>query len=63
MYMRGVSDVQPCSTAKKIWAWVKDYFGTIQLDPKEELKEIPNHSAFFILSPDNGSVGNLEYTV
>ncbi len=37
----------------KVWSWVKDYFGTFQLDPNEELKEIPNHSSFFILSPDN----------
>ena len=33
--------------------WIKDYLGTIQFDPAEELMEIPNHSAFFILSPDN----------
>lgn len=33
--------------------WLKEYLGTLQLDPKEELQEIPNHSAFFILSPDN----------
>ena len=37
----------------KVFTWLKDYLGTIQFDPKEELQEIPNHSAFFILSPDN----------
>lgn len=41
---------------EKVWQafkWVKDYVGTIQLNPKKELLEIPYHSSFFILSPDN----------
>ena len=37
----------------RMWHWFTDYIGTIQLDPKKELAEIPDHSAFFILSPDN----------
>jgi voltage-dependent calcium channel L type alpha-1D len=36
-----------------MWRWFSDYIGTIQFDPTRELAEIPDHSAFFILSPDN----------
>ncbi|CAI8010565.1 Voltage-dependent L-type calcium channel subunit alpha-1C [Geodia barretti] len=36
-----------------MWRWFTDYIGTIQFDPTKELAEIPDHSAFFILSPDN----------
>ena len=42
-----------CTPVLKMYSWLKDYLGTIQFNPKEELEEIPNHSAFFILSPDN----------
>jgi hypothetical protein len=38
---------------QRMWHWFTNYIGTIQFDPKTELAEIPNHSAFFILSPDN----------
>ena len=37
----------------RMWHWFRDYIGTIQFDPTKELAEIPGHSAFFILSPDN----------
>lgn len=43
--------------------WIKDYLGTIQFDPAEELMEIPNHSAFFILSPDNRLTNILHVSV
>ncbi|XP_019855146.1 PREDICTED: voltage-dependent L-type calcium channel subunit alpha-1D-like isoform X2 [Amphimedon queenslandica] len=33
--------------------WLSNYFGSIIIDPRLELKEIPAHSAFFILAPDN----------
>ena len=33
--------------------WAKKYFGSIELDPRNELKEMPNHSSFFIFAPDN----------
>lgn len=42
----------------RMWNWFTDYIGTIEFDPKNELAEIPNHSAFFILSPDNRSQSN-----
>ena len=41
------------SVVLRMWCWFTDYIGTIQLDPTKELAEIPNHSAFFIISPDN----------
>ncbi len=38
-------------------SWVIGYVGTIQLNPAKELAEIPEHSSFFILSPDNRCKG------
>ena len=37
----------------KIFDWMKEYFGTIQLDPNKELDKIPPHSAFFIIDHEN----------
>ena len=34
---------------------MKEYSGTLVFNPADELKEIPNHSSFFILAPDNRS--------
>ena len=39
----------------QIWEWMKEYSGTLVFNPAHELKEIPNHSSFFILAPDNRS--------
>ena len=44
------------ATVQRMWHWFTDYIGTIQFDPNTELAEIPNHSAFFILSPENRSI-------
>ena len=33
--------------------WLYQYLGTIEFDPRNELKEIPLHSSFFILAPEN----------
>eukprot|EP00731_Ephydatia_muelleri_P001240 Em0001g1240a len=35
------------------WKWLKEYVGSFYLNPVMEPSEIPNHSAFFILSVDN----------
>jgi hypothetical protein len=40
-------------TVLQVWEWIKDYSGTIVFNPANELKEIPSHSSFFALAPDN----------
>ncbi len=33
--------------------WTKSYFGSIELDPRNELNSIPKHSTFFVIAPDS----------
>ena len=37
----------------KVKDWAKSYFGSIELDPRNELESIPKHSTFFVIAPDN----------
>ena len=39
--------------AKDTLTWFKEYVGTFYANPRMEPSEIPNHSAFFLLSVDN----------
>ncbi len=53
-FLRG--DVLNYFTAVLVaFKYMKNYFGAIHFDPSKELKEIPPHSAFFILDHNNRS--------
>ena len=52
-----------CNTVRQVWEWIKEYSGTIVFNPANELKEIPNHSSFFALAPDNRYSRNYSITV
>jgi len=47
------------SAASKAWEWMKDYFGSFQLDPRQELAKIPPHSSFFIFDHENRYLKNI----